>query len=254
MIAKARLDALTDGIFAVAMTLLVLDLRFPPDLHLGTGQELIGALREVLWGPFVAYAISFFVIGLRWRTISRLGGTRAHVGKTYVRWSLVHLFFITCMPFSTMVMGRHIDLAPAVWLYAANTALAAGAAWWLVCASEAEEDTGQTAEANVRMPGLIGIAVLSVGVSLVSPRLAMGAYVLCFLGPAGSRGRGMSVAGCPGDARNRARGPPCASGKLSSSCAGPAAARAPARRSPAARSAPTRARPRRAPNARAPVL
>ena len=63
MIAKARLDALTDGIFAVAMTLLVIDLRLPPDLHLGSSQELIGALRDLLWGPFVAYAISFLVIG-----------------------------------------------------------------------------------------------------------------------------------------------------------------------------------------------
>jgi uncharacterized membrane protein len=194
MIAKARLDALTDGVFAVAMTLLVLDLRFPPDLHPASSQELIGALREVLWGPFVAYAISFFVIGLRWRNISRLGGTRAHVGKTYVRWSLVHLFFIACMPFSTMVVGRHIDLAAAVWLYAANTALAAGAAWWLVRASEAEEDTGQTAEANVTMPTLVGIAMLSVAVSLFSPRLAMWTYALVLLVPALTRWRGVSMA------------------------------------------------------------
>src|SRR6266568_2533272 len=128
MIAKARLDALTDGIFAVAMTLLVIDLRFPQDLHPGSNRELLSAIGHLLWsGPFIAYLVSFFVIGVRWRTISRLGGTRAHVGKTFVRWSFVHLFFITCMPFSTMVVGRHVDLAPAVWLYAANTILAAGA-------------------------------------------------------------------------------------------------------------------------------
>jgi uncharacterized membrane protein len=189
MIAKTRLDALTDGIFAVAMTLLVIDLRFPPDLRLGSSQELIGAIRDLLWGPFVAYAISFFVIGARWRTISRLGGTRAHVGKTFVRWAFVHLFFITCMPFSTMVVGRHIDLAAAVWLYAANTALAAGAAWWLVRASEAEEDTGQASEANVTLPALVGIALLSVGVSLLSPRLAMWTYALVLLVPALTRWR-----------------------------------------------------------------
>src|SRR6266702_1040961 len=195
MIAKARLDALTDGIFAVAMTLLVIDLRLPPDLHLGSSQELIGAIRDVLWGPFVAYAISFLVIGLRWRTISRLGGTRAHVGKTFVRWSFVHLFFITCMPFSTMVVGRHVDFAPAVWLYAANTILAAGAAWWLVRASEAEEDTGQASEAKVALPALIGIAVLSAGVGLFSPRLAMGTYALALLVPALTRWRGAGAAG-----------------------------------------------------------
>jgi uncharacterized membrane protein len=189
MIAKTRLDALTDGIFAVAMTLLVIDLRFPQDLHLGSSRELIDAIRDLLWGPFVAYAISFFVIGLRWRTISRLGGTRAHVGKTFVRWAFVHLFFITCMPFSTMVVGRHIDLAAAVWLYAANTMLAAGAAYWLVRASQAEEDTGQASEANVTLPALVGIAALSVGVSLFSPRLAMWTYALVLLVPALTRWR-----------------------------------------------------------------
>jgi uncharacterized membrane protein len=189
MIAKARLDALTDGIFAVAMTLLVIDLRFPESLHPGSDGELIGVLRDLVRGPFVAYAISFFVIGLRWRTVSRLGGTRAHVGKSFVRWSFVHLFFITCMPFSTMVMGRHIDLAPAVWLYAANTILAAGAAWWLVRASEAEEDTGQASEAGVTLPALIGIALISVGVSLFSPRLAMWTYALIPLVPALTRWR-----------------------------------------------------------------
>src|SRR6266567_145089 len=195
MIAKARLDALTDGIFAVAMTLLVIDLRFPQDFRPGSSQELIGAIRDVLWGPFVAYAISFLVIGLRWRTISRLGGTRAHVGKTFVRWSFVHLFFITCMPFSTMVVGRHVDFAPAVWLYAANTILAAGAAWWLVRASEAEDDTGQASEAKVALPALIGIAVLSASVGLFSPRLAMGTYALVLLVPALTRWRGAGAAG-----------------------------------------------------------
>jgi len=189
MIAKARLDALTDGIFAVAMTLLVIDLRFPQDFRPGSSQELIGAIRDVLWGPFVAYAISFLVIGLRWRTISRLGGTRAHVGKTFVRWSFVHLFFITCMPFSTMVVGRHVDLAPAAWLYAANTILAGGAAYGLVRASQAEEDTGQAGETNVTLPALIGIALISVAVSLFSPRLAMWTYALILVVPALTRWR-----------------------------------------------------------------
>jgi uncharacterized membrane protein len=195
MIAKARLDALTDGIFAVAMTLLALDLRFPPDPQVRSNQELLSALGNLLLsGPFIAYLVSFFVIGLRWRTISRLGGTRAHVGRTFVRWSFVHLFFITCMPFSTMVVGRYVDLAPAVWLYAANTILAAGAAWRLVRASEAEEDTGQAGEANVTLPILIGIALVSVGVSLFSPRLAMWAYALLLPVPIFTRWRGLSAA------------------------------------------------------------
>jgi len=161
-----------------------LDLRLPDNVRPGGTQEFIDALGELASGPFVAYAISFFVIGRRWRTVSRLGGTRAHVGERFVCWSLGHLFFITLMPFSTMVVGRHIDLAPAIWLYAANTICAAAAAYWLVRASEAEEDTGQASEASVAMPVLIGIALLSVAVSLLSPPLAMWSYALSLLIPA----------------------------------------------------------------------
>ena len=189
MIAKARLDALTDGVFAVAMTLLALDLRLPENLRSGGSQELIDTLRELASGPFVAYAISFFVIGWRWRTVSRLGGTRAHVGEAFGRWSLVHLFFITLMPFSTMVAGRHIDLAPAIWLYAANTILAAAAAYRLVRASQAEEDTGQASETNLAMQLLIGIALLSIAISLFSPPLAMWSYALSLLMPSLTRWR-----------------------------------------------------------------
>lgn len=193
MTAKTRLEALTDGIFAVAMTLLVIDLRFPESVHPTSDRELLAALRDLLSGPIVAYAISFFVIGLRWRTTSRLGGTRAHVGKSFVRWSLVHLFFITCMPFSTMVIGRYIDLAPAVWLYAANTILAAGAALFLVRASEAEEDTGQLGEATFTLLLLIGIALVSIAVSLASPRLAMWTYALILLVPLIPRGHALAA-------------------------------------------------------------
>ena len=94
-----------------------------------------------------------------------------------------------------MVVGRYVDFAPAVGLYAANTILAAGAAWWLVRASEAEEDTGQASEAKVALPALIGIAVLSAGVGLFSPRLAMGTYALVLLVPALTRWRGAGTAG-----------------------------------------------------------
>src|SRR5260370_33827277 len=128
MSAKARLDALTDGIFAVAMTLLVIDLRFPQDLHPGSDRELLSAIGHLLWsGPFIAYLVSFFVIGVRWRTISRLRGPRAHVGKTFVRRAIVPLVFITCLPFSTMVAGRPGVFAPAVRPWTAEPRLAAGA-------------------------------------------------------------------------------------------------------------------------------
>jgi Endosomal/lysosomal potassium channel TMEM175 len=64
MYPRARLDALTDGVFAVAMTLLVLDVRLPENFEPQNATELIEALRGLV-PKFVPYVISFIVLGLR---------------------------------------------------------------------------------------------------------------------------------------------------------------------------------------------
>ncbi|MGB3448153.1 MAG: hypothetical protein WBA48_15790 [Xanthobacteraceae bacterium] len=45
------------------------------------------------------------------------------VGQSFTLWAMVHLLLITFVPFTTMMVGRYISLAPAIWLYAANTIL-----------------------------------------------------------------------------------------------------------------------------------
>jgi uncharacterized membrane protein len=65
MFSKVRLDTLSDGVFAVAMTLLVLDVRLPDDFHPRDGAELVTGLIG-LWPKFLPYLLSFGVLGLRW--------------------------------------------------------------------------------------------------------------------------------------------------------------------------------------------
>ena len=60
-----RLAALSDGIFAVAMTLLVLDVRFPDDFSPNTTTEFLAG-AAALWPKFLPYALSFWVLGARW--------------------------------------------------------------------------------------------------------------------------------------------------------------------------------------------
>jgi uncharacterized membrane protein len=178
MIPKSRLDALTDGIFAFAMTLLVLGLNLPPSFDPKTDADLIAALSN-LDGQFLAYFISFFVLGLRW--LGHVRHKREEPEKTsreYGLWILIHLFFVTCLPFSTMVVGQYGELAAAVWLYAANMAAMALAAIRL--SFLAERDSRQHAEQSGRL-GLIALAlsaVLSAAISLYSPDSAMFAYFL----------------------------------------------------------------------------
>lgn len=156
MISKNRLDALTDGVFAVAMTLLVIDIKLPESVHPHTGKELIEALAGLNM-QFFAYALSFFVLGLRWLGLARGADPGETAPMDYARWTLVHLFLVTCIPFSTMVVGRFGDLPAAVCLYGGNMLLAAVVAYRL--GSQAKQ--GNAASEQPWRTDLIAVIVVS---------------------------------------------------------------------------------------------
>jgi uncharacterized membrane protein len=110
-IPKSRLDALTDGVFAVAMTLLVIDLRLPENFHPADAPELLYRLAE-LWNQVLVYVISFYVLSLRWTGLVRMSPRSETVGERYTRWALVHLLPVTLVPFTTTVVARYVSLAP----------------------------------------------------------------------------------------------------------------------------------------------
>src|ERR1700761_9363777 len=119
MYPRHRLDALADGIYGVAMTLLVLDIRFPEGAVIRTDGDLIAQLVN-LTPKFGPYALSFWVLSGRWRALVFGRTSREPVSGAYVSWSLWHLFLVTMMPFSTLVIGRYGSRAPSIWLYTAN--------------------------------------------------------------------------------------------------------------------------------------
>jgi hypothetical protein len=90
MFSKTRLDTLSDGIFAVAMTLLVLDVRLPEDFQPRDGSELLEGLTG-LWPKFLPYALSFCVLGLRWLANIEIRTRADFVNREYVNWWLLYL-------------------------------------------------------------------------------------------------------------------------------------------------------------------
>ena len=168
-ISKCRLDALTDGVFGVAMTLLVIDIRLPENFRPASAAELLDGVAD-LKSKFLVYMISFFVVGLRWLGNTKLAAGRETVSIRYAKWTLVHLFLITCMPFSTMLIGRHDTFALPVWVYAANIIL--GALVTLRLTVVAAHDDGRPHEFRAgdrALVLLIASAALSVIVSFISP-------------------------------------------------------------------------------------
>jgi uncharacterized membrane protein len=67
-VTKARLEAFSDGVFAIVITLLVIEIR-PP--HLDPGETLADGLGE-LWPNYVGYALSFLILGVMWLNHHRI--------------------------------------------------------------------------------------------------------------------------------------------------------------------------------------
>jgi len=96
-----RLRAFADGVFAIVITLLVLELPVPE-----VAEGLLWALLED-WPYFLAYVISFVFIGGFWITHSAITRmTKQEDGVTF-RMTLVMLFFVSLLPFSTSLMATH---------------------------------------------------------------------------------------------------------------------------------------------------
>ena len=183
LIDKVRLDALTDGVFAFALTPLVIDLKFPEAFRPTSADELLRALGE-LHTQFLCYVVSFIVLGVRWMSLAKLSRQHETVEDDYVHWALVHLLLITMVPFSTMVVGRYGSLAPAVWLYCATTLLASLVALRLAALAAPHIGADDAFERRAGLIVLIIVTLLVFAVSLVQPKGAMWIYLLNIFAPA----------------------------------------------------------------------
>ncbi len=150
------------------MTLLVLDLRLPEDFHPHDGQELLHALYE-LTPRFVPYVLSFAVLGLRWRSGLQLRSRTETFGRGYFKWWLLYLLLVTCVPFTTTVVGRFPNLAPAIWLYAGNTALIGLAAFGLLAETPAVERDEFLRERQVSLAILVASSLLALVLNAAAP-------------------------------------------------------------------------------------
>jgi uncharacterized membrane protein len=179
MFSKARLDTLSDGIFGVAMTLLILDVRLPDDFHPQNAGELLQGLAD-LWPKFLPYVLSFGVLGLRWVSNIELRSRAEFVSREYVNWWLFYLLLITCVPFTTIVVGRFGHYAPAVCLYAGHTLLIAVVGLRLVALTPHLEQGDHLRHRQLSAMLLIGTSLLAMALSFVNSRLALWSFALNF--------------------------------------------------------------------------
>src|SRR5581483_5518454 len=103
-----RLEAFSDGVFAVAITLLVLDIKIPTDIK--SSSALLNDLWEQRW-TFSAFIVSFFFVGIMWMNHHRLFTHIRRTNTGLMLLNLLLLFFIVLTPVPTALLAEHWDLA-----------------------------------------------------------------------------------------------------------------------------------------------
>src|SRR5438445_8886369 len=116
---NGRLEGFSDGVFAVAITLLALDL-----VVAGPGHGSLAHQLGDRWPRFAAYVVSFFTIGITWVNHHVLFRSFARVDRALLFLNLVLLLFVVAIPFATSTMATYLrteggDAHLAAALYAA---------------------------------------------------------------------------------------------------------------------------------------
>jgi uncharacterized membrane protein len=114
----SRIVAFSDGVFSIAITLLVLNLHIPDTLSHGEVANELWNQRENL----LAYAISFAVIGRFWVVHHSFFSEVTGFDGRLIALNMLYLGWLVLIPFSSQVLGEYGGTLPAVALYSANLA------------------------------------------------------------------------------------------------------------------------------------
>lgn len=181
---KTRVEALADAIFAVAMTLLVIELKVPDHSTVFSQRDLLHGI-VLLIPKIMSWIISFVVLGIFWFAHHRQFHYVRAVDGPLLWLNILYLGGVSLMPFSSALAGEYPQMLVSQIIYSINmTVLAVGALLigryvfhhpelWSVPITR-----GFYHAARFRLAGLITIAVGAVGITMVLPRAGNAAFML----------------------------------------------------------------------------
>jgi uncharacterized membrane protein len=171
---KGRVEAFSDGVIAIIITIMVLELRPPHD-------ATIEALAP-LWPVFLSYVLSFGYIGIYWNNHHHMLHAVKHVSGP-VLWANLHLlFWLSLTPFTTAWMGENHFAPIPVAVY--GTGLLMNAIAYsilvrvLIRAHGSDSEFAQRIGGDIKGYISLALYILAVGVSFVNAGVALGLYFL----------------------------------------------------------------------------
>jgi len=174
---KGRLEAFSDGVIAILITIMVLELKVP------TGTDL-DALRELL-PTLSCYVLSFVFIGIYWNNHHHMLHAAERVNGR-ILWANLHLlFWLSLIPFLTAWMGRNWAASVPVALYGVDLLLAGCAYFVLARTLVAHHGAGSTLSkaigSDVKGKVSVGLYAAAIPLAFVATWIALAIYVVVAL-------------------------------------------------------------------------
>lgn len=174
---KGRFDAFTDGVFAVAITLMVLEIHVPELKHADDAE--MRAFLATLPGPILTYILSFATVGIIWMNHHVTFASVRNINRGVNALNLALLAVVCFLPFPTALVARYGPLPSSTALYGATftvMSIAYFAVWQYAVRSDAEAPPMTRAKA---ITGGIGTLFYATGavIALVAPKPAIAIYV-----------------------------------------------------------------------------
>lgn len=192
-LSKHRIEALQDGVYAIAITLLVLELKLPDHSALHSQADLIEALVHLL-PKLGAWLISFFVLAIFWISSNRAMGWLRQVDGKLLWINIVSMLFASFMPFASALIGEHPQMFVSQAVYAFTmAAMGMSAMAQLLYVGAHPELCHQPMPAGIRKAALLrcsgvaGAALLALLIAFWSPQFATMAFMLIWVFSALSR-------------------------------------------------------------------
>lgn len=178
-----RVEFFSDAVFAIALTLLVFDLRLP-EVEFESNEALAAGIVELLTG-YIGFVVSFGVIALNWMLHHEKFQVIERWDTTLVRVNFLVLLFVAFLPFPTAVFSGNPLMPVAISLYAFSVAalsLSQGLVWWVACRRGlVRRDVPaevRRAVATRGLPVIIGFVVVGVACWVIDPRWSLALLVL----------------------------------------------------------------------------
>lgn len=121
----ARVLAFNDGLFAIAMTLLIVSIAVPTISDTSSVSDLADALND-LSANFVSFFISFAVIGRYWVAHHQFVSLLKAMDQRIISLNLIYLAFIAFLPFPTALLGEYFENPLSIVIYAINVGIVSG--------------------------------------------------------------------------------------------------------------------------------